>query len=84
MTNAYYRYTTRGCIRKCPFCAVTTLEPVFCSYIPLKTRLERVARLYGEQKDLLLMDNNILASKDFEKIINDFIAKKLIVQRREI
>lgn len=71
MTNAYYRYTTRGCIRKCPFCAVTTLEPVFCSYIPLKTRLERVARLYGEQKDLLLMDNNILASKDFEKIINE-------------
>lgn len=71
MTNAYYRYTTRGCIRKCAFCAVTTLEPVFCSYIPLKERLDRVARLYGEQKDLLLMDNNVLASKDFPRIIEE-------------
>lgn len=71
MTNAYYRYTTRGCIRKCAFCAVSTIEPVFCSYIPLKERLERVAKLYGRQKDLLLMDNNVLASKDFPRIIEE-------------
>lgn len=71
MSNAYYRYTTRGCIRKCPFCAVSTLEPVYCSYIPLKERIETVARKYGEQKDLLLMDNNVLASENFEKIIKE-------------
>ena len=71
MSNAYYRYTTRGCIRKCPFCAVSTLEPVYCSYIPLKERIEKVAEKYGEQKDLLLMDNNVLASENFEKIIQE-------------
>lgn len=71
MTNAYYRYTTRGCIRKCPFCAVKILEPDFCSYISLKERLDRVAKLYGEQKDLILMDNNVLASKDFPRIIEE-------------
>ena len=31
MNNAYYGYTTRGCIRKCPFCAVPKLEPVYNS-----------------------------------------------------
>ena len=74
MSNAYYGYTTRGCIRKCPFCAVPKLEPVYNSYIPLKERIEETARLYGEQKDLLLMDNNILASKDFNRIIDEIVA----------
>lgn len=71
MKNAYYRYTTRGCIRKCSFCAVSTLEPVYQSYIPLRKRIESVSKKYGEQKDLLLMDNNILASEDFPKIIKE-------------
>lgn len=52
MSNAYYRYTTRGCVRKCQFCAVKTLDPIYQDYIPLKTRVERVRNLYGEQKDL--------------------------------
>ena len=73
MTNAYYRYTTRGCIRKCPFCAVSTLEPEYCPYIPLKERIEKVREKYGEQKDLLLMDNNVLASENFPKIIQEII-----------
>ncbi len=70
-TNAYYRYTTRGCIRKCAFCAVSTLEPVYQPYIPLKERIEKVKEKYGEQKDLLLMDNNILASENFAQIIQE-------------
>jgi radical SAM superfamily enzyme YgiQ (UPF0313 family) len=28
--NAYFGYMTRGCIRKCPFCAVPKLEPKYC------------------------------------------------------
>ena len=71
MSNAYYRYTTRGCVRKCQFCAVKTLEPIYQDYIPLKTRVERVRNLYGEQKDLILMDNNVLASKRFNDIIQE-------------
>ena len=71
MSNAYYRYTTRGCVRKCPFCAVSILEPVYLSYIPLKDRIEKVIEKYGPQKDLLLMDNNVLASEDFPQIIKE-------------
>ena len=73
MSNAYYGYTSRGCIRKCPFCAVSILEPNFVPYIPLKDRIKGIISRYGEQKDLLLMDNNILASPDFEQIINEII-----------
>lgn len=73
MSNAYYAYVTRGCIRKCPFCAVKTLEPEYQDYIPLKRRIEEVDRLYGPQRDLLLMDNNVMASKSFDKIIDEII-----------
>ena len=73
MANAYYGYTSRGCIRKCPFCAVSILEPNFVPYIPLKDRIKGIIAKYGEQKDLLLMDNNILASPDFNQIINEII-----------
>lgn len=73
MSNAYYGYTSRGCIRKCPFCAVSILEPHFIPYIPLKERISGIIDKYGEQKDLLLMDNNILASPDFEEIIHEII-----------
>jgi hypothetical protein len=73
MSNAFYGYTTRGCIRKCDFCAVPILEPVYNPYIPLKERIELVRVTCGDQKDLLLMDNNILASGDLEKIINEIV-----------
>lgn len=71
MSNAYYRYTTRGCVRNCTFCAVKTLEPIYQEYIPLKTRIDIIREKYGEQKDLLLMDNNVLASKQFGTIIQE-------------
>ena len=73
MTNAYYGYTTRGCIRHCPFCAVPTLEPIYNSYIPLLGRINRIRELYGEQQNMLLMDNNVLASEQFPQIIQDII-----------
>jgi hypothetical protein len=71
MNNAYYGYMTRGCIRHCPFCAVPTLEPRYNAYITLKQKIERTAELYGDQKDLLLMDNNVLASENFAEIIQE-------------
>ncbi|MCD7935499.1 MAG: hypothetical protein LUG98_01420, partial [Tannerellaceae bacterium] len=73
MSNAFYGYTTRGCIRKCSFCAVPTLEPVYMPYLPLRERVEQVRETYGDQKDLLLMDNNILASENLEDIIQDIV-----------
>ena len=69
--DAYFTYTTRGCIRKCKFCAVHKIEPVYNSYIPLKKQICAIDKEYGPKKDLLLLDNNVLASDDFERIIDE-------------
>ena len=70
-SGAFYSYSTRGCIRHCPFCAVPILEPKYQEYLPLKERIEYTRRLYGDQQNLLLMDNNVLASKQLPTIIED-------------
>ena len=74
MSNAFYGYMSRGCIRHCAFCAVPTLEPIYNPYIPLTDRLNGIRERYGDQKDLLLMDNNVLASEHFAKIIEEIKA----------
>lgn len=63
VNDASIGYTTRGCIRRCPFCAVPQLEPEYVPYIPLKQQID------PSKKDLLLLDNNVLASPEFPKII---------------
>jgi len=63
--DASIGYTTRGCIRCCPFCAVPRLEPEFVPYIPLKPQID------PNKKDLLLLDNNVLASPEFPRIIEE-------------
>ena len=70
-SGAYYSYSTRGCIRKCSFCAVWRIEPEYQEYLPLRKRIDRTRKLYGEQQNLLLMDNNVLASNRLEDIIED-------------
>lgn len=69
--NAYYGYVTRGCIRKCSFCAVWKIEPKFNPYISLKDKINTIKEKYGDQRNLLLLDNNVLASKQFSKIIEE-------------
>ena len=73
MSNAYYGSMTKGCVRHCAFCAVPKIEPEYKDYIPMSDRIERVKNKFGEQKDLLLMDNNVLASERFNDIIDDII-----------
>lgn len=70
-TSSYYGYMTRGCIRHCPFCAVPILEPIFNNYISLKEKIEYTNRLFGDQQNLLLLDNNVLASNMLPEIINE-------------
>lgn len=70
-SNAYFAYMTRGCVRKCPFCAVPKIEPFYVDYVPLKKQLKLVKEKYGEKKDLLLLDNNVLASPKFDQIIDE-------------
>ena len=69
--DAYFGYTTRGCIRKCDFCAVSTLEPDYKNYVDIREQLKQLKEQFGEKQYLMLMDNNVFASPDFNKIIDD-------------
>lgn len=69
--NAYFGYMTRGCPRNCDFCAVSRLEPNYKRYISIKNQLKCIDERFGAKKDLLLMDNNVFASTEFNKIIDE-------------
>ena len=69
--EGYLSYMTRGCINKCKFCAVPKLEPEYKDYLPIKKQLEEASKRFGEKKDLLLLDNNVLASNKFNDIIDE-------------
>lgn len=71
--NAYFGYMTKGCKRKCSFCAVHIMEPVYIKYISMKEQIKKVKENYGEKKDLLLLDNNVLASPNFDKIVDEIL-----------
>lgn len=70
-SNAYYAYMTRGCVNKCKFCAVPRLEPIYKDYLPVSEQVKQAETQYGAKRDLLLLDNNVLASCRFNDIIED-------------
>ena len=72
--GAYFLSATKGCGNKCGFCAVQTLEPQYIPYIDLKQRIAAIEEEFGSKRDLLLMDNNVLRSPNFDQIIDDIIA----------
>lgn len=67
--DAYFAYASRGCIRKCHFCGVPKLEGDQRDMQSLTSVVTRTRELYGEKKDLILMDNNVVASERFREII---------------
>jgi hypothetical protein len=73
-SDAYFAYMTRGCPNKCKFCAVPRLEPKYQNYIQLRQQLEAAQTRFGEKKNLMLLDNNVLASECYEQIINEIVA----------
>lgn len=72
--DGYLAYMTRGCVNKCPFCAVPKLEPEYKSYIPITEQIRITDKRFGGKKDLLLLDNNVLASCQFDQIIDEIRA----------
>ena len=72
--DAYITYTTRGCIRKCSFCAVSKLEPEYKDHVEIFEQLKQTSEQFGAKRNLLLMDNNVLASKKFDEIIDEIKA----------
>lgn len=67
--DAYFAYASRGCIRSCSFCGVPKLEGPQRDARPLSSVVKKIERLYGPKRDLILMDNNVVASPRFREII---------------
>jgi len=57
-------FTTRGCIRKCPFCIVPELEGKIRTMI---TNIEPY--IFPGHNEIILWDNNFLASKQWKKTL---------------
>jgi len=69
--NAYFTFMTKGCKRQCDFCSVPKIEPNYIPKIDTIDKFKKIKKLYGEQQNLLLMDNNVLASPCFPEIIQE-------------
>jgi hypothetical protein len=69
VSDAYFTYASRGCIRKCSFCGVPKLEGDQRDAKSITSIVRGVEELYGAKKDLTLMDNNVVASANFKDII---------------
>lgn len=72
--DAYLGYTTRGCVRHCGFCAVRRLEPRYVPYIDISDTVRQITEKSGEKQNLVLMDNNVLASPEFDRIIDTILS----------
>lgn len=72
-SDSYFIYTSRGCPRKCSFCAVKTLEPQFYDCDNLIQQVKNVDVHFGIKKNLLIMDNNILYSNRYEETIEELV-----------
>ena len=69
--SAYLTYMTKGCTRKCKFCAVQKLEPDYVPKIDTINKYNSIKQRYGDQQNLIIMDNNILESPKFQEIVDE-------------
>jgi hypothetical protein len=58
-------FASRGCIRKCAFCSVNQLEPIF------KPKKSIKHLIYPGHKKIIFWDNNILASPYWKDIFSE-------------
>lgn len=67
-----YGFLTRGCPRGCPFCIVKEKEGGVHTVADL-------SEFWSGQKEIMLMDSNITASKDCERLFNQLIDSKALI-----
>jgi hypothetical protein len=77
-----FLYTTRGCPRGCEFCAVSTLEPTFKDTNSLVAQVTAIREKYGDKRNILIMDNNILFSGQLQTVVQDLNALGYIENAR--
>jgi hypothetical protein len=64
--NKSILFTTRGCIRKCPFCVVPQLEG------NLQVMIDNIQDfIYPGHNEIILWDNNVLASPNWRSLFNN-------------
>jgi len=66
-------YTSRGCIRKCPWCIVWRKEGYIREHAELKEFL------HPRHRKVILLDNNLLAAPNGRKVLIELIARRLMV-----
>lgn len=69
--DSYFCRTTKGCVRRCKFCAVPHLEPKFTRYAHWRNEIKETRKKFGERQNLVLLDNNVLANDNVEEILHD-------------
>ena len=70
ITDTAYGFLTRGCPRGCPFCIVSAKEG------RVSRTVADLDEFFRGQKQIKLLDPNITASKDCEKLFDDLIQSK--------
>ena len=65
-SNASIVFSSRGCIRNCPFCAVPSLEGKINSS---KTTIKHL--IWPGHKEVIFFDNNFFAGPYWERILDD-------------
>jgi len=69
-------FSTRGCIRRCPFCAAPILEP----FDPRTTGLKTISHLLNPGlKKVVFWDNNFLANPHWRDIVGELKERDLEV-----
>ncbi len=66
-------FSSRGCIRRCRYCAVPILEPNFTARKSIKEFI------YKGHKRVILWDNNLLASPYVHNVLDELLELKLDV-----
>ena len=71
INDTYYGYTSRGCVNNCAWCGVPRIEPAYVPYIDIKPTIHALRAKHGDKPRLKLMDNNVLASSELRRIVQD-------------
>jgi hypothetical protein len=71
--NTSILFSSRGCIRSCPFCSVKILEPEFKAYKSIRNLI------YPGHAKVTLWDNNFLASPYYKDILKELVDLELEV-----
>ena len=67
--DAYIGYASRGCVQKCKFCGVPTLEGDQKILSNMKRWVHAIKRTSGAKRNLILMDNNVTAVPNYKEIM---------------